>query len=152
MSFTLDKRILRTLIAAVGLIASGAVIAECPDPVGRWAGTFQTYNGEDGTQSESVLAVRLRADGSMKWTMAYFTQTDGSSSEGSGESSGEGIWHIDMMTGSCMLRAWMRHGLSPMIYGPFVDRRTVKAVVWTPVDPEYSVTGQGTLHKVSFLR
>ena len=35
MSVTLDKRILRTLIAVVGLIASGAAIAECPDPVGR---------------------------------------------------------------------------------------------------------------------
>ena len=110
MSFTLDKRILLTLIDAVGLNASGAVIAESPEQVVRWAETYQTYNGEDGTQSESVLAVRLRADGSMKWTMAYFTQTDGSSGEGSGDISAEGICHIEMINGSCMLRAWKRHG------------------------------------------
>jgi hypothetical protein len=157
MSFTLDKRILRTLIAVVGLIASGAVIAECPDPAGRWVGTFQTYfegvdpDGDYRVQSEQVWAVRLRADGTMKLTIAHVTPTTRNREEWSTE----GIWKIDMMTGSCMLELWVTEGLhahspEPYVYGPFVDRRTVKAVVFHASFG--TLTGQGTLHKVSFLR
>ena len=153
MSFTLDKRILRTLIAVVGLIASGAVIAECPNPVGRWAGTFQTYtyDGETGEQSEAVWALKLRADGTAKLTGVVFKPT----TRGREEWSTEGSWTIDMMTGSCMLEVWWTeglgaHSLEPLLYGPFVDRSTVKAVVFSATF--YTMTGQGTLHRVTFLR
>ena len=151
MSFTLDKRILRTLIAVAGLIASGAVIAECPDPVGRWAGTFQTYNADTGEQSEHLMAVRLRADGTMKLTLVDFTPTN----RRRDESPMGGIWEIDMLTGSCMLELKMMddlwaHQPDAHFYGPFVDRRTVKMVVFFNVFG--TSIGQGTLHKVSFLR
>ncbi len=64
----------------------------------------------------------------------------------------DGMWTIDMMQGSCMLELWIL-GLHevpfPYAVGPFVDRRTVKAVRSMIAD---GPGGQGTLHKVSFLR
>ena len=149
MSFTLDKRILGTLIAVVGLIASGAVIAECPDPVGRWAGTFQQYTAHGETQ-DVVLALRLRADGTMKFSGFRFNY-DGEEREKEWEG-GDGLWTIDMMLGSCILELWfigLHEHPFPYAVGPFVDRRTVKAVRSGLVA---SPGGQGTLHKVSFLR
>ena len=147
MSVTLDKRILQALIAVVGLIASGAVIAECPDPVGRWTGTFQTYIAEgDASPMEpaaEVWAVRIKADGTFRWRIR-------ASVHGYRESEVDnGTWHVDRMTGSCMLHLYTATDyIFTTVEGPFVNKNTLELTVQDPIPPLRS--GLGTLKRVTF--
>jgi hypothetical protein len=154
----------------VGLIVSGAVIAECPDPVGRWVGTFQVHDGtrnddlsliDEDRVYEEAWAVRIMANGTWKWKLMSTEDARVSGPLGQVDDSGEGVWSVKRMTGSCMLVLTpgedSQYGVGTSAAGPFVNKKTVKLIFQEPYGDLLGLggwrqarCGEGTLHKVIF--